>query len=115
MTLNYEEIGKNIKLCRVKRRLKQAELAEMVGVSSQHISHIECGRTKLGLPLLLHISEVLSADLYTLLGDNVLERPDGSIDAELSILLKGASKAQRTLCLALCRTVMEYGEEVQSM
>lgn len=80
MTLDYEEIGRNIKLCRIKKQLKRAQLAEIVGVSSQHISHIEYGRTKLGLPLLLHISEVLSTNLYTLLGDNVLDRPDSSVD-----------------------------------
>lgn len=53
MTVDYEEIGKNIKLYRIRRELKQAQLAERVGVSSQHISHIECGRTKLGMSLLI--------------------------------------------------------------
>lgn len=53
MTIDYEEIGQNIKMFRTRKRLKQAELAEMIEVSSQHISHIECGRTKLSLLVLI--------------------------------------------------------------
>ena len=39
--IDYQEIGNNIKICRIRCNLKQAELAEMVGVTSQHISHVE--------------------------------------------------------------------------
>ena len=45
MAIDYKVIGSNIKVCRIRKNLRQAQLAEMVGVSSQHISHIECGRT----------------------------------------------------------------------
>ena len=44
MAIDYKEIGSNIKVCRIRKNLKQAQLAEIVGVSSQHISHIECGK-----------------------------------------------------------------------
>lgn len=30
--IDYQEIGNNIKICRIRCNLKQAELAEMVGV-----------------------------------------------------------------------------------
>lgn len=46
MTLNYNEIGQNIKYYRNRKHLKQAELAELVDVSAQHISHVECGNTR---------------------------------------------------------------------
>ena len=49
MAIDYKVIGSNIKVCRIRKNLRQAQLAEMVGVSSQHISHIECGRTTVGL------------------------------------------------------------------
>lgn len=48
--VDYVEIGQNVKMCRMRKRMKQAELAEMANVSAQHISHIECGITKLSLP-----------------------------------------------------------------
>lgn len=36
MAIDYKEIGSNIKVCRIRKKLKQAQLAEIVGVSSQH-------------------------------------------------------------------------------
>lgn len=33
--IDYQEIGNNIKICRIRCNLKQAELAEMVGVTSR--------------------------------------------------------------------------------
>lgn len=41
MAIDYKEIGSNIKVCRIRKNLKQAQLAEIVGVSSQHIQDIE--------------------------------------------------------------------------
>lgn len=113
MTLDYGEIGQNIKLCRLRKRMKQSELAELVDVSAQHISHIECGITKLSLPLLVKISESLSTSLYILLGSNIQTQP--ILDAEFACILKGSSLAQRKLCLELCRTVIEYGEGSKSV
>lgn len=107
MTVDYEEIGQNVKRFRIRKRLKQAELAERIEVTSQHISHIECGRTKLSLPVLIQISEALSVDLYDLLGSNIRSRP--ILEAECTNMLTGASQEQRSLCLALCRTVIEHG------
>lgn len=50
--IDYQEIGNNIKICRIRCNLKQAELAEMVGVTSQHISHVERCQTKPSLTLM---------------------------------------------------------------
>lgn len=69
--IDYQEIGNNIKICRIRCNLKQAELAEMVGVTSQHISHVERCQTKPSLTLLVDISTALRVDLYTLLGSNI--------------------------------------------
>ena len=62
--IDYQEIGNNIKICRIRCNLKQAELAEMVGVTSQHISHVERCQTKPSLTLLVDISTALRVDLY---------------------------------------------------
>lgn len=61
--IDYQEIGNNIKICRIRCNLKQAELAEMVGVTSQHISHVERCQTKPSLTLLVDISTALRVDL----------------------------------------------------
>ena len=39
-----EEIGKNIKLCRVLKDLKQEELAAMAGISAGYLSLLERGK-----------------------------------------------------------------------
>lgn len=41
MTLNYLIIGKRIKEARKKKRLSQAQLCEMVGLSDGYVSYIE--------------------------------------------------------------------------
>lgn len=104
--MDYAEIGKNIRTSRIRKNLKQAQLAELVHVSTQHISHVECGLAKLSLPLLIEIAAILAEDFYTLLGSNIA-RPAGE-DSDFSEVLKDASQAQRALCLQLCKDVMEH-------
>ena len=41
MDLDYQEIGRNIRRFRQAKGLKQKELAELIQVSDQHVSHIE--------------------------------------------------------------------------
>lgn len=84
--IDYQEIGNNIKICRIRCNLKQAELAEMVGVTSQHISHVERCQTKPSLTLLVDISTALRVDLYTLLGSNIPVHPDVSISDPTDLL-----------------------------
>ena len=104
--IDYQEIGNNIKICRIRCNLKQAELAEMVGVTSQHISHVERCQTKPSLTLLVDISTALRVDLYTLLGSNIPVHPDVSISVEFASMLKDAAPEQVKLCLSVCKTII---------
>lgn len=45
MELDYKEIGRNIRRCRKAKGWKQKTLAEKVGLTDQHISHIENAHT----------------------------------------------------------------------
>ena len=99
--IDYQEIGNNIKICRIRCNLKQAELAEMVGVTSQHISHVERCQTKPSLTLLVDISTALRVDLYTLLGSNIPVHPDVSISVEFANMLK-MPRRSRSNCACLC-------------
>ena len=56
MAVDYEDLGRKIRNKRKKIRLSQAELAERVDLSVQHISNIENARTKVGLEKLVDIS-----------------------------------------------------------
>lgn len=108
MAVDYREIGENIKTYRVRRKLKQLQLAELVGVTDQHISHVECGRTKVSLSTLLKISQALSVDIYALLGSNAVSQHDAALDSEFAALIKDMGPVQKELCLHVCRTICEY-------
>ena len=60
MTKDLENIGARIKRARQKKRLSQADLAELLKVSVAHVSDIERGKTSCSLSILKGISEVLN-------------------------------------------------------
>ena len=73
--MDYYEIGQRIRRIRKEHKLSQEELAEKVGISTTHMSHIETGNTKLSLPVFVNIAEVLEVQtdslLYDKLRDNI--------------------------------------------
>ena len=57
--MNYYAIGQKIRKIRKAHGLSQEELAEKVGSSTTHMSHIETGNTKLSLPVFVDIANAL--------------------------------------------------------
>ena len=92
--MNYYEIGQRIRKIRKAHGLSQEELAEkigilaeMVNISTVHMSHIETGNTKLSLPVLVSIASVLEVQTDDLLFEqvnasrsNALNEIAGSLD-----------------------------------
>lgn len=54
--MNYAEIGQRIRKYRKQQNLSQEQLAEKIGISTTHMSHIETGSTKLSLPVLVDLA-----------------------------------------------------------
>lgn len=67
--MDYYEIGQRIRKFRKAYNLSQEQLAEKVGISATHMSHIETGNTKLSLPVFVDIAKVLSVRTDELLYD----------------------------------------------
>ena len=65
--LSYRDIGKQIKIERIKQDLTQETLAEKANISVSHLSGIERGTTKLGLSAFFKIANALNASMDTLL------------------------------------------------
>lgn len=68
--MDYYEIGKRIRKFRKAYGLSQEQLAEKVGISPTHMSHIETGNTKLSLPVFIAIAEALDVQTDELLHDS---------------------------------------------
>jgi transcriptional regulator with XRE-family HTH domain len=69
--INYVEIGKQIKIERIRQDITQEQLAEMCKISVSHVSSIECGRTKLGLTVLVQIASALKMSTDVILCQSV--------------------------------------------
>lgn len=86
--MNYYEIGQRIRKFRKACNLSQEELAEKVGISTTHMSHIETGNTKLSLSVFVDIANALSVQTDELLYDiprnnkhNMKEKIDEVLDS----------------------------------
>lgn len=67
--MNYYEIGQRIRRFRKACNLSQEQLAEKIGISTTHMSHIETGNTKLSLSVFVDIANALSVQTDELLND----------------------------------------------
>ena len=67
--MDYYKIGQRIRKYRKAMNLSQENLAEKVGISATHMSHIETGNTKLSLPVFVAIAQALSVQTDELLFD----------------------------------------------
>lgn len=60
MNNQFEMIGKRIKQRRTELKIKQNTLADMVHVSNNHLSAVECGRERPSLETILNICHELN-------------------------------------------------------
>lgn len=67
--MDYYRIGQRIRKYRKAQNLSQEEIAEKIGISVTHMSHIETGNTKLSLPVFVEIAKILQVQTDDLLND----------------------------------------------
>ena len=83
--MNYYAIGQKIRKIRKAHGLSQEELAEKVGISTTHMSHIETGNTKLSLPVFVDIANALEVRTDDLL-DNTSVSTSACLDEIAAVL-----------------------------
>ncbi len=71
--MDYYAIGQRIRKVRKARGLSQEKLAEKVGISTTHMSHIETANMKMSLPTFVELASVLEVRTDELLYD---DRPE---------------------------------------
>ena len=101
--MDYYAIGQRIRSKRKERGLSQEALAEAVGISVTHMSHIETGSTKLSLPVLAALSDALDVR-----ADVLLHEREGTAERDAMIedvvrLLSGCTKAQMEVLTEVLR------------
>lgn len=99
--MDYYRIGQRIRKYRKAYGLSQEQLAEKVGISVTHMSHIETGNTKLGLPVLVALAEVLQVQCDDLVRDGCFDR--FHTESEILELLDGCYEQQRKILLDVLR------------
>ena len=71
MGMDYVLLGRRIRAARLNAGMSQEQLAEIVGLTSQHISHTEVASTKISLPALVKIANALHTSVDRLLSDSI--------------------------------------------
>ena len=103
MNIDYKAIGVRIKAARARKGVTQGYIAEVTGLSTPHISNIETGNTKLGLPTIIHSGLiVLDVSVDELLCDNI-HRSEKIFQNELAELLQGCDAHELHLITELAK------------
>ncbi len=76
--IDYIALGKCIRKCRKEQGLTQAKLAEMIDISSNHISKVENGTTKPSLQVFADIADALNVPMDQLMLRNPNKSAAGS-------------------------------------
>lgn len=84
--MDYYAIGQRIRKRRKAHNLSQEDLADMVGISVTHMSHIETGNTKLSLPVLVDIAVTLGVRTDDLLFESYSAERSAALEAIVSLL-----------------------------
>jgi len=71
MTINYERIGRRIRIARKRKHMSQVDLAALIERSAPYLSHIENGTKILSLDTLISIANALNVSADELLQDHV--------------------------------------------
>ena len=103
--MDYYAIGQQIRKSRKARGLSQEQLAEMVNISTTHMSHIETGNTKLSLSVLVDIANAL--DVRT---DDLLDRSQyttGNAVEEIAAMLESCSAQEAKVVVDIVKTVKQ--------
>ena len=104
--IDYCKVGGRIRNAREKKGLTQEQLAERTELSASHVSHIETGSSKLGLPALVRISNTLNVTVDSLLQDNSSVRFNVYLDA-ISNILKECNEEKSKAIVDIATTIKD--------
>lgn len=106
--IDYKAIGVRVRNARLRKGMTQGNIAKITGLSTPHISNIETGNTKLGLPTIINLANVLDVSVDELLCDNV-HHSEQVYCQELSELVQECSVDELHIIAELAKVVKRAG------
>ena len=114
--MDYKLLGQRIREARLAAKLSQEQLAEIVGLTSQHISHTEVATTKISLPALVKIANALHTTVDKLLYDSIHDSKSQLMDNvqqvfadcdpdEVYVMLEAASAVKKSIRVRKLRRI----------
>ena len=111
MSLNYILLGKRVRDLRIKRRMSQAELSELIEKSPPYVSYIESGIKSPSLDTLILLANALGVTADMLLAESLDNHLLVDV-GEYAELLNDCSPYERRVLIenarALKKTMREY-------
>ena len=96
--IDIKSVGKNIKKFRREKGYTQAEIAEMIDVSTIHMSHIETGYVSMSLECLVKICDALKITPDSLLLSGY-EINEASAVKQLSTIMNNLTDSEKKLVI----------------
>lgn len=91
MELDFKAIGQRIKIARIRKKLTQDTVSELINITPSHMSNIETGKSTVSLQTLIAIANVLGVSIDELLCDVILDSKV-IFEKELSEVLKDCNE-----------------------
>lgn len=115
--MDYVSLGKQVRYARKRKAYTQAELAELVGCSVQHISHIENGTTKSSMELVVNLANHLDVSLDNLFSGSLSSKLGDVTREDIGALFSDCSNEEITMLIRLAKLIkmeiVTYTESLQ--
>lgn len=104
MQIDYLDIGSRIRAERTKQNISQEKLAEMVGVGTTHISHIETGNTIPSIKTFVAIINALNISSDELLRNHI-SKAKHVLEGEMAEMIKDCTDDESRIIADTVKTL----------
>lgn len=104
MQIDYLDIGSRIRAERTKQNISQEKLAEMVGVGTTHISHIETGNTIPSIKTFIAIINALNISSDELLRNHIYKAKH-ILEGEMAEIIKDCTDDESRIIADTVKTL----------
>lgn len=101
--IDYTALGRRVKKLRKEQGIKQADLADALGISYQYMSMIETGKRQLSLSLLVDLANQLGATTDELLYGS-LDSLNTKYDQDMQDIMEDCTAEERSILLTMTKS-----------